>query len=62
MDTPTIEELRIAASWCSNGEGTQLEQIALQRVSEWLDDLVDARELRDAMNHQLNCNSSMNHY
>ena len=49
MDTPTIEELRIAAAWCSNGEGTQLEQLALQRVSEWLDDLADARELRDAV-------------
>jgi len=49
MDTPTIEELRIAASWCSNGEGTQLEQLALARVSEWLDDLADARELRDAV-------------
>ena len=47
MDTPTIEELRIAASWCSNGEGTQLDQLALQRVSEWLDDLADARELPD---------------
>ena len=49
MDTPTIEELRLAAACCLSGDGTELERWQLAKVAEWLDDLADARELRDAV-------------
>lgn len=49
MDTPTIEELRIAAACCLSGDGTDIERWQLAKVAEWLDDLADARELRDAV-------------
>ena len=39
MDTPTIEELRLAAACCLSGDGTELERWQLAKVAEWLDDL-----------------------
>lgn len=45
---PSVEDLRVAALWCSNNEGDAAERAPMLRVAEWLEAQADAKELREA--------------
>lgn len=46
--TPSVEDLRVAALWCANYEGATDEECApFLRVQAWLEAQADAKELRE---------------
>lgn len=47
-NTPSVEDLRLAALWCDSNEGDDAERLPLARVAAWLEAQAEAKEMRDA--------------